>query len=85
MEAEMQDITKAAELFEVSLPDYRQLKACRREVSKENDNFIYAKCLTHSREADLKRSKLFRFSAEQLEPIDNVFHNPVNMPARCSG
>ena len=32
MEADMASICEAAELFEVTLPDYRQLKACRREV-----------------------------------------------------
>lgn len=32
MESEMRDIVESAGLFEVSLPDYRQLKACRREV-----------------------------------------------------
>lgn len=32
MEDEMTEISKAANLFEVSLPDFRQLKACRREI-----------------------------------------------------
>ena len=32
MEVEMEEISEAADLFEVSLPDFRQLKACRREI-----------------------------------------------------
>ena len=32
MEEEMRDIVEAAALFEVNLPDYRQLKACRRDI-----------------------------------------------------
>ncbi|CAH1258196.1 DNAH17 [Branchiostoma lanceolatum] len=32
MEAEMQKLLESAGLFEVNVPDYRQLKACRKEV-----------------------------------------------------
>ena len=32
METEMNQILESAELFEVNVPDYRQLKQCRKEV-----------------------------------------------------
>lgn len=32
MEKEMEALSKSAGLFEVSVPDYKQLKACHKEV-----------------------------------------------------
>ena len=32
MELEMSGLHESASLFEVNIPDYKQLKACRREV-----------------------------------------------------
>ncbi len=37
MEAEMRDIQEASGLFEVSVPEFKQLKACRREVRMLKD------------------------------------------------
>ena len=32
MEGEMKDLYQAADLFEVTVPEFKQLKACRREI-----------------------------------------------------
>lgn len=32
LEAEMEALHKSASLFEVNVPDYKQLKACRKDI-----------------------------------------------------
>lgn len=32
MESDLAELSKSAKLFEVSVPEYKQLRACRREV-----------------------------------------------------
>lgn len=71
MEREMQMLNDSAALFEVTVPDFKQVKQCRKEIKllKQLWDYVY---LVRTTFEDWKKTKWREINAETVGPLGDV-------------